>query len=316
MLWTWKAITTILFAISVIMQITATVYLLTEIIGDKFLQMLSLCAFILRNICAVWKMQRMIWGQILLARLKKNFGDPVNVELFLQKYVREKVEKRIESKRHSSASRLLRLKNVFEKDRGVKISEEEKEWMTSPFPILLGSTTVKGFFLLRESEANLVSAKWGEEIDLVFVREEDLQKMTGWLQRHGLENKVQVHSKEILSPLFDVPLYHAHGDVVGERTALSSMDYRYINAHIQDCVPLYQKPFPGGSPRVHHGVVHATRAALFTAVIAEMYLAQGHTLSASAKNLPSQDFCTKPVGNPTSERICGIGKVRKFARSS
>lgn len=228
--------------------------------------------------------------KLILARLKRDFGDPVNVELYLQKKVKEKIEKRIESKRLSSASRLLRLKNIFEKDRGVRIPEEQKEWITSPFPILLGSTKAKSFFLNSERETNFFSAKWGEEIDVIFVREGDLKKMTGWLQEQGLDEKVQVHSAEILSPLFAIPLYHAPGDVAGENTVLSSADYRYMNKHIQDCVHLYQKPFPNGTPRVYHGVVHAARAALFTAVITEMYLAQGHSLFASAKNLPIAGF--------------------------
>ena len=222
-------------------------------------------------------------GSEVLAKLNP---ESLEATFFLKKVVGEKIEKRIQAKSLSFGKRLLRLKNVFEKNLAINFSGEEKQLILSPFPLLIGSTKKKSYFLKEDKrEANISSAKWGEEIDILFVKDDNIQTIKNWLERHGLTNKIQVHSLSTISSLFSLPLYHASNDVVGEYTTLSSSDYRFINTHIQKLCSLYKKPFPNGSEREHHGLVHGTRTALFSAIITEMYLAQGYSLSTHPKNL-------------------------------
>lgn len=220
----------------------------------------------------------------LLKNLQKLCGEEPKSSDLLQ-LVKEKIEKRILSKQCSSAKRILRLKAAFNKDINVKISEEEKVMITSPFPILIASTKTKCFFLNGDGEAQIASAKWGDEVDVLFVEPKDMLAVKSWLEKQELTNKVQVHSSSLISSLFDFPLCHTPSDVIGENTALSSSDYKFIHEHIQSLLPLYQK-----KGYEHHGVAHATRAAYFAAVITEMYLAQGYRLATRPQNLPIAGF--------------------------
>lgn len=224
-----------------------------------------------------------------LKEVEKTCGTPLDIPLFLQKFVQEKVEKRIEAERSSSAKSLLRLKALFEK-KGCVIPAEERAWVTTPFPLLIGSTKAKCFFLAGTQEAHIPSATWGKEIDTVFVKEAHLLPVRTWLETHGLADQVRVHDISLLSPLFPLPLYHTSNDVIGEDTVLSSEDYTFIREQIAHLLPLLQKPYPDGSLRTYHGVVHGTRAAFFTAVLIEMNQAQGFTLKARAKHLPVTGF--------------------------
>ncbi|MBI5346232.1 MAG: HD domain-containing protein [Chlamydiae bacterium] len=230
------------------------------------------------------------WYKEDVAKLKSLLGDSFTIAQFLNKMVREKVENRIKAKSLSSDKIILRLKNVFEKNLGIKINEDEKQFITSPFPILVGSTKTKCFFRYETSEANISSAKWGEELDIVFVRNKDLEPMSNWLKMHGLKDKVQIYPIETIEPLFSTPLYHSSMDTIGGNLLLHGEDYNFINEKIKSLLHLYQKPYPDGSKREYHGIAHATRTALLSIVITEMYKAQGHILSTDPKNIPIAAF--------------------------
>ena len=150
---------------------------------------------------------------------------------------------------------------------------------------MIASTKTKCFFLHGTTEAHITSAKWGDEVDVIFVKPENVVAVTNWLEKQELADKMQVHSSSLISTLFAFPLYHTPSDVIGENMALSSSDYSFIHQHIQKLLPIYQK-----KGYAHHGVAHATRAAFFAAVITEMYLAQGYKLATAPKHLPVTGF--------------------------
>lgn len=232
-------------------------------------------------------------------RFQKNFGEcfiegQFNCDLFLQKFVKEKIEKRMIAKSVSSEKRLVRLKKALLENPCFDLLEEEKEMITHPFPILIGSTRSRAFFVAGLREANVPSAKWGQEIDQVFVKENDLAKMREWLRGNQLDEKVKVHSINKIAPLFPpstcIPLYHSSKDVIGENPVFSLEQYQFINTHIQHLIPLYQAPYPDGSHRKYHGVVHGIRAALFSIVLIEMRLAMQEKLSVPIEYLPLTAF--------------------------
>lgn len=217
-------------------------------------------------------------------KLQKLCGEEPKVSDLLR-VVKEKIEKRIQSKQCSMEKRILRLRNVFIKDLNVKISEDEKPMINSPFPIMIASTKTKCFFLCGNSEASIISAKWGDEIDVVFVKPENISAMTNWLEKQGLADKVQVHDQSMISSLSTFPLYHTASDVIGENLAISSCDYKIVRQHIQGLLPFYKK-----KGYEHHGVAHVIRAAYFASIITEMYLAKGHVLATHPRNLPIAGF--------------------------
>ena len=98
-------------------------------------------------------------------------GTPLDIPLFLQKFVKEKVENRIKATLFSTAQRLLRLKTVFEKKPHCTIGAGKKE--RGSLLLFLSKNRVliktKCYFLKGTSEAKITSAKWGEDIDIVFV---------------------------------------------------------------------------------------------------------------------------------------------------
>ncbi len=215
----------------------------------------------------------------------QNFCEKEPTVLNILESIKEKIEKRIQSKQGLSANKILRLKNIFRKDLNVKISELGKAMITSPFPILVASTKSKCFFLNGTSEANIPFAKWGEEVDLVFVKLTDVLKMTNWLETNNLIDKIKVLSVSLLCSIFAFPLIHSSNDAIGENAVLSSKNYSFINQHIKTLLSKYQiKEYE------HHGIAHATRAAYFTAIITEMYTAQGYKLDTPPQYLPITGF--------------------------
>ena len=218
------------------------------------------------------------------ASLGKLFGKEPTLDLILQKLVREKIETRIRAEGSEPVNRAVRLKTVFEQIPTIRFSDKEKEMITNPFPILIASTKSKCYFLNGETEASLISAKWGEDVDLIFVHDKNISEMKDWLEKQGLQEKIRLQPLFMLDPLISSTLYHTSTDVIGENLALTETDYSFINTELKTLLELYLPT------KEHHGVAHATRTALFSAVIMEMYQGQGRYPATKPQYIPLTGF--------------------------
>lgn len=166
----------------------------------------------------------------------------------------------------------------------VSLSESDRELIVNPFPMLFGST--KNEAILHQTGSELLvsgGVQLGEEIDIIFVRDDKEQFVMGWLKEHGLEGKVHVQSESKLKHVLDsgVPLFHAPHQIAGSNTLISSNDYKMQADAIEKSIrPLYNASY------IHHGPIHMARVALLSAVAVEFYAERGVKSTISASNIP------------------------------
>ncbi len=207
--------------------------------------------------------------EICLGDENKEFTEE-NYHLIFEKFVVEPMNAHIKSKMTFYQRRYDRLLSLFDSEPTIRFSKQEREMIEKPFGILLASTKAKASEFLSMDEINFSKAKLGEDIDLAFVTSDNKEKMTQWVNEHGLKGKVTVLDAALLDALSNVPLHHAPDQVQNSTYLMDSGKTNQLNKILNETVfPLYRAPYPNGEKRFWHGVPHAVRTLLLAQVLME-----------------------------------------------
>ncbi len=131
--------------------------------------------------------------------------------------IRNLMKERIQMNMIPFENRYRRLLNAFDSPSSVQLSATDRDMITSPFPILFASTKTKATTRPSGSEIVLECAQLGKDIDLVFVKPENLKEMHDWLKQYELHDKVKVYSSEHIQEMTDLPLQHSSDQVIDHR---------------------------------------------------------------------------------------------------
>ena len=171
----------------------------------------------------------------------ESIGTNFNFESLLDA-IRLSLKNRIAQVMRPFQQRYQRLLTVFDTPSKVQFSESDRQLICFPFPILIASTRSRGA-RKNLNEYQILKAKLGVDIDLIFVREEHVEPMQAWLKQHGFEKSVSVHAYSAL-PLNQYPLYHSPYQVLSNnKSFLNQSDQKEVNTNLNQYVfPHMQQP--------------------------------------------------------------------------
>lgn len=215
---------------------------------------------------------------LLWNKLTRKCGDNLEINTIIDKFIRDKLENTIKNNNRLIQNRLDRLERLFDGTTKVELSEQERQMILQPFPILFGSTSKKAN--QNSSEYTIKEARLGVDIDQIYVKSENMAQMQNYLKENNLDNIVSLMDASLVEQMQSLPRVAAPYQVVKQSPYLNSQDQQDLNRNLLNLVvPLYSAPYPSGGSRDHHGVLHAVRSMLFSQVIMEMYRAEGHTIA-------------------------------------
>jgi len=127
-------------------------------------------------------------AKILFAKDKqKRFLSP---EVIIEKLIREKIELRIQS----FAPRFQRMLKILDYKRSpVQLTKTDRDQLAHPFPMLLASTQLKENNQKEAYPSEVSQARFGKDIDLIFVPSEHTTETEDWLKSNNLETQVAVY---------------------------------------------------------------------------------------------------------------------------
>lgn len=231
---------------------------------------------------------------ILKARLHGKIQGPNEFEQQLnirmhkeaEQTIRKKMEARIHKNMIPFKKRYQRLLNLFDSPPQMLLSEQDRSMIVSPFPVLFVSTRTKATAHPSGKEIVIERAQLGKDIDLVFVKPENLLEMQNWLKQFNLEDKVKAYSSEYVEQMAALPIQHSPDQIIDYLPYLTIEEQKLVSETLeQKVLPLYQAAYPDGKRRIHHGPMHALRAALIAQVLAEFYRKGGYALLTKLVNL-------------------------------
>ncbi len=223
-------------------------------------------------------------------------GAPYTVEHYLNKAFRSFLKEGVKSKSRYHERKLARLQKLFEEAPATHFSNEEMDTIEHPYPILIGSTSspCRSLFQsviessIARLEMRISKARYGGEIDIVFVPKVKKAEMKAWLSANGAGQSVRVVSADIISIIQNLPLELIPGkDAVVSGSQLFSKESLERANQLANTValPPYRTPYPNGCQRKHHGVPHAVRVMLWSILLAELYHEAGRKIDVNPASL-------------------------------
>jgi hypothetical protein len=212
-------------------------------------------------------------------------SEPLDVEIILQKMIRDKTETRIRENGKPFEKRYQRFLCIFSPSASVlQIDDTRRQILTKPYPLLIASTKIKP--IKRIGEYTFTQARLGSDIDVLFVPEKNIRSTRAWLKTHHLEKQVKLYSDFFIKVIRIFPLAHSSTQVIEHAASLTKDQQIDLNRNLNEHVfPLYAAAYPDGSGRYYHGVPHAVRVVLFSICFMELYHAAGKKVKTRPGNL-------------------------------
>lgn len=141
---------------------------------------------------------RKTWEQLIA-----KCGENPDLESVMEQFVRKRIEALINEKNNIVKLRLDRLEKLFDLEPQVHLSENDRQLILQPFPILFASTKARAE--KYSNEFHMKEAQLGSVIDQVYVPEKNLEQMQRFLSENALDQKVEVFDQKILEEMLDLP---------------------------------------------------------------------------------------------------------------
>lgn len=214
-------------------------------------------------------------------------NDP-KIELILKNAITPRIEALIKKNTLPYKKRLKRFEQLFNDLPTIKFSEKDASNLTNPYPMLLASTkqNIIAFNGASRGEYHVKNSKLGDDIDIIFVKDEHASHLQNWLKTNKLSGYVKVFSYTTINDIKEAKLTHNDKNVQFKGKFIDDRDLNKVNNILnQHVIPIYNTPYPDGSNREWHGVMHSVRATLFSHVLASLYDDEGHEVKSYPINL-------------------------------